>query len=390
MHKIKYLEGLRGIAALIVIFCHLNATCFLIQQQHLYLEINKLAVSGIVKSFIINSIDKLLDGELAVWIFWLLSSYVISILFFKKGENYDKILIGYFSKRYFRLAIPVLFSVLLAYFLLKFGLINSHKLALTLGSPYSDSNSWLNSFYTFEPNFIKAIKSALYDSFFRYKSVSSYNDVLWTIQNEFLGSLFTFSIFGIIRHNSRRYLLYFIIIIILLKLKILWLCAFVIGHVLCDFDFSTNSNSIINKLKKFEVGVHNFKLLILILSLLIIVYSRVILSFMLVPAIYHNLVLSSFIIYITLRNEYYKKIFASKIPFWLGDISFSSYLIHLPILCSLTSFLVLHNNTLQGKIFATLTTLIVIIFFSFLFAKYIDKRSIYYANGVGNYFKKYS
>ena len=33
--KIKYLEGLRGIAAIIVVFCHLRNTCFIEHQKYL-------------------------------------------------------------------------------------------------------------------------------------------------------------------------------------------------------------------------------------------------------------------------------------------------------------------------------------------------------------------
>lgn len=388
MGKIKYLEGLRGIAALIVLFSHLRLTCFITHQQFLYSIIHKLDINVIFKHFIINTLNRFLDGELAVWIFWVLSSYVISILFFKKDENYDKILIGYFSKRYFRLFIPVFFSIILAYLLLKFGLMYNKDLAIMLGLPYS--NGWLNSFYNFEPNIFRAIKSGIYTTFFSYQADSTYNAVLWTIQNEFLGSLFTFSIFGIIRHNSRRYILYFIITIILIKLQMLWLAAFVIGHILCDYDFSDLNSKYLNYTKIFENLIHKFKLIIFIFSLIFIIFGIQIMSFIRIPDIYHKFVLSIFIVYICLRNEYYKSIFSSKIPFWLGNVSFSLYLIHLSILCSLTSYLILINNTLQGKILASLITILVVLIISYFFTKFIDKKSVIYANKIGDYFKKCS
>jgi len=388
MQKIKYLEGLRGIAALIVLFSHLHQTCFIIHKQLLYSHIESWNIFFVVKDLIINILNLLHDGDLAVWIFWVLSSYVISILFFKKNENYDKIVIGYFSKRYFRLFIPVFFSIIFAYVLLEYGLMFNHHLATKLGNPYS--NGWLSSFYNFKPNFFIAIKTGIYTTFFNYQNDYSYNAVLWTIYYEFLGSLFTFSIFGIIRHNSRRFLLYFIITIILIKLKLLWLCAFVIGHILCDYDFSIIKSNSFKKIKTIENKLHEFRIIVFIFSLLFIIFSTPIMTFLNIPYIYHKLILSIFIVYICLRNKLYKLFFSSRIPFWLGKISFSLYLVHLPILCSFTCYLIYVNNTFQSKILVSLLTIIVVLIISLFFTKYIDKKSVIFANKIGDYFKKYS
>lgn len=373
-------------AAIVVVFNHLMATCLLNEQQLLYGYINDWNISFIFKDFVINTINLFLDGGLAVWIFWVLSSYVISILFFKKDENYDRILIGYFSKRYFRLFAPVFFSIMVAYLLLKSGFMYNIELAAVLGVPYK--NGWLNSFYNFEPDFFKAVVSGIYSSAFNYELESTYNAVLWTIQNEFLGSLFTFSVFGIIRHNSRRFLLYFVITVVLLKLQLLWLVAFVIGHVLCDYDFSEMNNRYINYLKKIEHEIHKHTFIIAISSVLFIVFGGQLLSFLKIPEGYHKLALSIFIVYICLRNQHYQSAFSSGVPFWLGKLSYALYLIHLPVLCSFTSYMVLVNNTFQGKLIATLITLPVVLMLSWFFTKYIDRKSIIYANKVGDYFKE--
>jgi len=386
--KIKHLEGLRGIAALSVIFCHLRNTCFVVQQDILNSLINNLHVHKIFKSLLVGIINLFLDGELAVWIFWVLSSYVISILFFKPDGDYDKIVISYFSKRYLRLLFPVLASVLFAFLLLKFGLMYNTKLAVLLGSPYL--NDWLDSFYNFDASFIKAIKSAFYETFFNFQLSSTYNAVLWTIQNEFLGSLFIFSIFGIIRHNKRRYILYLIIILVILKLHLLWLLAFVVGHILCDYEFSSSQDKVFNFIRTFELRIHRFKMPVFILSLLFIIFGRDIMIHLKIPTEYQNLVLGIFIVYICLKNKYYQTIFSTKTPLWLGSISFSMYLIHLPIICSLTSYLVLTHCSLQGKILASISTLVVVFFLSHFFTKYIDNKGVFYAKKIGDYFKKYS
>lgn len=384
MPKIKYLDGLRGLAAIIVVLQHLRNAFLYSAQKNLFLIINKQNIPDFIKIFIKSTINLFLDGNLAVYIFWLLSSYVISIKFFRNEESIDKILISYFTKRYFRLVFPVFISIIFAYFLLKFEFMYNKKLADTISIPFSAK--WLRMNYSFDPNFFNAIFSALYDTFFDYRTKSTYNSVLWTIKNEFLGSLFTFSLFGIIKHNTKRYYLYFIILIVLIKLKMLWLCTFLIGHILCDFDYSSMTELI----KKNEIKIHKFNKTLLIFSSIFILFSKKIFQFINIPTEYNNLILSTIVVYISLRNNYFKKILSTKLFFWLGKISFSLYLLHLPILCSLSCYIVFCNNTIVGRLIAVLITFLVSIPLSYLFEKYIDQRGIRFSNKIGNYFKRFS
>jgi len=388
MQKIKSLEGLRGIAALIVFFGHLKYTCFLVEYESITSCVHNLPMFYFLKVMLTNILAIFFDVELAIWVFWFLSSYVISILFFKANNDYDKILIAYFSKRYFRLVFPVLASVAFAYILLKMGLIYNHQLAYLQGTQYV--NGWLNSFYNFEPDLIIAIQSAVFDTFFNYQGLSTYNASLWTIQSEYLGSLFTFSLFGIVKHNSQRVLIYTLILIVLLKLQLFWLCAFLIGHALCDYDYSGSNHTIIVRMRDIEQRLNRFKLPVFIGSLLFIILGRNILTFIKVPPELHSLLLSIFVVYMCLRSEYLKNIFSTRIPLWLGKNSFSMYLIHLPLICSLTCFLILTNDSLFGKVSACFITLIVLLIISYFFTRYIDKNSIALANRIGDYLKKKS
>jgi peptidoglycan/LPS O-acetylase OafA/YrhL len=388
MQKIKHLEGLRGIAALIVLFCHIEYTCFPDHTAHFYNAINNSGINAPLKFVLNNIVGRIMDGGLAVWIFWVMSAYVISISFFKKADNYNKVLAAYFSKRYFRLAIPVLFSILFAWVLLHFGLMFNRELAVA--DKVYPVNDWLYSMYTFEPNFFDAVKSALYTTFFDFQQLSSYNSILWTIQNEFLGSLFIFSLFGIVRHNSLRGIVYLITAIIVLALQQVWLAAFVAGYALCDYDFFNSASRYIRLAKIIEHKLHRYKLVNFILSIVFILFGYSVLSFLKIPIAFHKLILSIYIVYVCLRNDLFKEILSSKLPFFFGKISFSLYLIHLPVICSLTSFLILNNDNLQGKIFASLATITAVIILSFVFMKYIDKKAVLYANIIGKYFKKYT
>ena len=381
--KIKYLEGLRGVAAIIVVFCHLRNTCFIVEHESLYKSIGQLPV-GILKSFFINAIERLVDGNLSVWIFWVLSAYVISIRFFKPNQDYNKILISSFSKRYFRLLIPVLVSVLFAWLLLQRGLLYHKQLAVVLGPRYS----WLNNYYNFNANFPGALQSAFYETFFNFQASSSYNYVLWSIQNEFLGSLFIFGLFGVIRHNANRYILYGIILVVLLLLQMHWLCAFVLGYILCDYDYSIKHHKYLDHIKRIEGKLHAYNFIILVVSLLFVVFGKTIMTLPGIPGTLQSLILSVAIVYFCIRNQYYRSFFASKIPLWLGKVSFGVYLIHWPVICSLTSYMIIKNHNLEGKIVAAAVTIILVLVGGHFFTKYIDRNGIVLSHRIGDFFKK--
>ena len=108
-------------------------------------EVTAVLGAHIFTPFISYVLHFLTDGEIAVYIFWLMSAYVISINLFRKNtRNYIKSVI---AKRYFRLVIPVLGSVLFAYSILTFGGMHNQLLGVASG------NEWLGRFYMFEPNF---------------------------------------------------------------------------------------------------------------------------------------------------------------------------------------------------------------------------------------------
>jgi peptidoglycan/LPS O-acetylase OafA/YrhL len=176
-------------------------------------------------------------------------------------------------------------------------------------------------------------------------------------------------------------------IVVLLKLQIVWLCSFVIGHVLADFDFSVNDNNLLVKVRELEAKMHAYKLPIFIISVLAIVMAFTLMDRYYVPGVYQYLIVSVLIMYFVTRNSYYKTILSWRVPFFLGNISFSLYLIHLPIICSLTSYMILHMYSLQGKIIACGTTLAVSIFLAYFYTIYIDKNSVRLANKVGDFFK---
>jgi peptidoglycan/LPS O-acetylase OafA/YrhL len=386
MKKIKHLEGLRGVAAFIVVLNHLRNTCFITEYDRLQKIISSSHLPGIVKKFLINSTDMLVDGNLSVWVFWLLSSYVISIAFFKPGQEYDKVVVSYAAKRYFRLFVPVLAATLVAYLLMKAGFMYNQALAAKAGAPYS--NGWLTNFYALTPNFFKALWAAFFETFLNFETKSTYNAVLWTIEREFLGSLFTFSIFGIVRHNKKRHLLYMALLAAVYALEMYWLCCFIAGHVLCDYDCTRPQLLSKAKLQRCKNLLHRLRYAAAPAGILLIIFGRTILPALHIPVAVHNLLLSFIIVWCVLRIHAFSRLFAAALPFWLGRVSFSLYLVHLPVICSLTSFMLLHNFTVAGKLVACFTTIIVSLILALYFTIYVDANGVKLASKIGDYFKR--
>lgn len=118
MTKLPYIEGLRGIAALMVVLGHLSLAFYpailsgSFSQIHTHYAIEFLVMS--------SPLNLIINGNLAICIFFILSSFVLSYKFFE-SPCYELILSAAI-RRYFRLAIPVFFSILLAYIFMRLSL----------------------------------------------------------------------------------------------------------------------------------------------------------------------------------------------------------------------------------------------------------------------------
>jgi peptidoglycan/LPS O-acetylase OafA/YrhL len=109
--EINYLDGLRGLAALTVVFLHYVTAFYPAFVTANYSQIH--TKSGIELFIAKSPLDIFYAGNFAVCIFFVLSGYVLSMKYFQfKNQN---ILIKSAIKRYFRLVIPVFASVSIAF-----------------------------------------------------------------------------------------------------------------------------------------------------------------------------------------------------------------------------------------------------------------------------------
>lgn len=101
MKKILALESLRGLAALIVVFCHIASGFY---PAMVIGPVAAKAHSSFEKFVLSTPLNMFINGSFAVTCFFVLSGFVLSYGYFSRSTD----LVAASIKRYFRL-VPVVF-----------------------------------------------------------------------------------------------------------------------------------------------------------------------------------------------------------------------------------------------------------------------------------------
>ncbi len=171
MHKIKSLDGLSGIAELIVVLYNMGAFFgTLFSPNGLYTQV-RLGWQIYRRE---------LNGSFSVAVFFVLSGYLLSIKYSKSLREHD--LRAGTIKRYFRLTPIIIASTLLAVSLQS--IIGFHNIA---AARIIGGHQWLASQYPVHLTGLGTLKSRLIGV---YQGNVQYNGPLWTILLELFGSFF--------------------------------------------------------------------------------------------------------------------------------------------------------------------------------------------------------
>lgn len=163
--RVGALDGLRGWAALGVLIYHLTWELFGIHFP-IYRSYLSVVFSG--------------GGALAVCTFFATSGYLLTIHRWHVTD--DKRLLVQMFRRYVRLTIPIMGSVLLFWAVLQFGLSYARPASAIL-----DRDNWLASFVRVRPDFLQAITYGLYRVYWVAKT-QNYGPFLWTMAIQLWGS----------------------------------------------------------------------------------------------------------------------------------------------------------------------------------------------------------
>jgi peptidoglycan/LPS O-acetylase OafA/YrhL len=317
--KLECYDSVRGLAALSVAVGHFVLGFW----PGLYFRAGPAwdRAPGGVRAFYTFPGRHLLNGSLMVSLFFVVSGFVLALPYFRGGGPAS--LGSAATRRYFRLMLPVAFSIFLAYGLMVCGAMRSPEAVRRLDEAYGvsvqsaprvigETNGWLACYYNFSPSFPAAVREAVWGAF--TAGAVFYDLPLYTMPDELAGSFLVFAFLALFGSLRNRGLLYGAVGGICLLAGRAGLLDFVVGMALCD------------------VWWHNRERPRIVLSLswaLLIVAAAV----CFVPGPTRNktyLVMGAVV-----ASPRLQTLLAASWLTRLGRISFGLYALHMPIFCSL-------------------------------------------------------
>ena len=213
--RVAFLDGLRGIAALLVVFCHATAALF----PKVAFGGSSTGLSRVLYATPIVNIP--FQGNFMVCVFYALSGLALSYHALKRRERAPAV--SGLVRRYPRLMIPVLAGILLAAGLLALSLLPVGEASMLSGS------QWWGKYWLFHP----PLSSALHEGtvgVWRH-SYSYYDPPLWTMHNELRGSILVFAVLIL---SPRRWVRIVAYIVFAWLTRTDFLLAFVGGMAICE------------------------------------------------------------------------------------------------------------------------------------------------------------
>lgn len=296
----KYLDGLRGWAAVAVVLHHLGLVLWPKWAPGFQLPFS--------------------DGSFAVFIFFVLSGYVLSIGFFRTQDS--RVVVDLALRRYLRLTIPILGVSMLALILMKLGLLWNLPAAKAAGS-----EDWLGVFYGFAPSAEGAFNFAAWRVYIDANSATSYNSSLWTMPIEMGGSIMVFAFLLILGHVRSLQFCGYLVLLATSAWFASPLFGMAAGMAVGHYSVTRAHFHLLASPYASAVGWLLLLAGVMTAALRPASFSPVLLTLCSVAVVYSVLI-----------NKGFQELLNRPISRWLGRISFSLYLVHLLVICSFTSW----------------------------------------------------
>jgi peptidoglycan/LPS O-acetylase OafA/YrhL len=329
--RLIFLDGLRGWAALIVVMCHLFPF-FLLRSNgpsaewaHGFLAHGFLAhIKYALASLFLVWYRFMTDGIIPVYVFFVLSGFVLSAGFVK-SRSFEAIS-HQALRRYIRLAVPIFVACLFAYILMRtHGMYNQRAGTLV-------NSDWMTTWYRWMPNPVEFLRFSFVDLYFDYSDDRTLSFVFWTIQVELFGSFLLFSTLAFFGNQKRRIYLYLFVMAVTGFLKP-QLTSFIVGLCLAEFHASRHFISISrSRVVRLTLGV----LTIPVVASPILMFHYFDRSALpILGTLTATLIVASALVF-----KGFQAVLSSRLSRFMGNISFSLYLLHPLVICSLVSWYV--------------------------------------------------
>lgn len=302
----------------------------------------------------------LINGHAAVTFFFVLSGFVLSYSYFRKGSNAG--LAGSIIKRWPRLFPVALISTIISWLLIRYGLYSYSETALVTNSQWMARFAHAGGDFL-GSSFTDAFMQGFFFTFFR--GDENLNTSLWTMHYEYIGSLVVFALIPILNGSRAG--------IAMVIFSMLMLAAFYISVYMCAFLMGCF-------LSYYRCQIANFKSILplngftLVLSLLMVALAfgytepgKGFYSFMNISdpgmmkatrILIHSLA-AVILIEIILNYDAVYALFNSSVGRFLGRCSFSLYVIHVPLIFSFSCYVFMSLLDVLGYRLTVLFTFIV-------------------------------
>lgn len=379
VNRFMELEGLRGVAAIVVVLYHNLLAFYSLAFLGVYSRFEVVQNMKYEDNLYGNPIMVLLSGQFAVAIFFVLSGFVLSIGFFSTGSI--DIVKKLALKRYPRLMLPALASIIIAFIIITLGISHEQQAAAITHS------GWLQYWWDFTPNLYNALSSGVREIFFL--GGNRYNNALWTMTTEFGGSFIVFGFLALFAKVKYRAVLYALLVLVLFNT---WYVAFIVGMGLADLYASGRIAQVKRSWKIIPVVV---------IGLFLGGYPAgaalgTLYQYITVPGApivwktFYLTIGATILIYAVLTTSQLARVFKIKMVSMLGKYTYSLYLVHLSILYTFTTYVFiglrqqLHLGYNTSALLSIIMSIPVIILATMLFEEFIDQKSIKLSSYLAN------
>lgn len=350
--KLSYLEGMRALMVLNVILCHFVCVY--------YPEMYFTAYKGPLSCFATTPLSALVNGNIAVVFFFVLTGFLVGRSTFLKEVDI-KLIRTKSVNRYLRLLPVVVIVTAFTFVTMKLGL--QYHLAIT------NENVNMNFLYTY-CNFEASLGSLISNSlFWPFVDYSAYVGPFWTISYELWGYIIVLLTAYVLKDSRYRRIIYFIIMVVMVVCLDAYYSIFVLGLFVADLAFNKNP-TICDKFYKKIITNKVF----LAISFCASVYfaccpmyeDSVLYSFWYKLPILNHILLRGFgmalFVWVSANSTLIQKILSVKPLVRLGEVSFETYALHWPLMLSCEAGLfLLFSKSLSYNIAVILSFVITLI-----------------------------
>jgi len=381
------LEGLRGIASIVVVVGHFTFVFLPYLATIFYPYPGASPTYGIEIILRQPPFTLLFSADAAVSVFFVMSGYVLATRFISNGSMEG--LKEAAAKRYVRLVLPAAASIIFAWFLLKWGLI------ITKHAAELDVAGWVPEWYRQQLSF----PSALFNAFVGAPlfSQTGLNPPVWTIQVELIGSIFLFSMLALFERRPIQLVLWSTFFSILLSFQTpnaLFYMSFIAGallnHAVQGLQGRQGLSAVLFIIGLSAVSYNHARVFDIVRAIPLPSFQPYGPDMASKPRLVWHTIGSIALVAGVLGWRPASYWLSTRIPVYLGKISFAMYLIHMPLVMSVGLW------TLKGGLAAGLSRggaitlayaayLVCVVLLSSVFHRWIDVPSMALASKISKW-----